>query len=344
MYDNQENPKSTFGLMVSGVALTGLLAVGTLFGLAGLTKINPGEVGILVKLIGSDRGMQEETLDTGFRWVNPFTYDVEVYDVRFKQYEMYDTAAETKDGQPVILDLSYEIGLQDAAVPQLHETVGHDWYEQVFYPRARTAVRNATSAQLSEEIYTSEGRQRIRDAVAVDLEPLRGQGLNYTVNVRSLQFKNPQFVAKLEAKAAADQDEEIQRREAKAAEQQAIKVANVAEGQKQVEIKKAEANNAKRILEAEAHKEELRLQGEGQRLQQEEQAKGILAIAKAKAEGTRLQVLAYGSGETYASVKWAENVGPNIKVYGVPTGAEGTNSIMDLTGALSGMAALKGTK
>lgn len=67
-----------------------------------------------------------------------------------------------------------------------------------------------------------------------------------------------------------------------------------------------------------------------------QQPKGILAIARAKAEGTRLQVQAYGSGETYASVKWAENLAPKLKIYGIPTGAPGTTSLMDLNGMLQG--------
>ena len=112
------------GALIGGGAFVALLAFGVLFGMTGLTTINPGEVGLLVKMVGSDRGMQDETLDTGFRWVNPITYDVDIYDVRFSQYDMAKTTAETKDGQPVVLDLSFEIGLKDSHVPQLHETVG----------------------------------------------------------------------------------------------------------------------------------------------------------------------------------------------------------------------------
>ena len=88
--------------MISSGAAVALLAIGILFGIGGITTINPGEVGILVKMIGEDRGMQDETLDTGFRWVNPLTYDVDIYDVRYSQYDMAKTTAETLDGQPVI--------------------------------------------------------------------------------------------------------------------------------------------------------------------------------------------------------------------------------------------------
>lgn len=318
--------------VISAGAFSALVLVGALFGIAGITKVNPGEVGILVKNLGSNRGMQEETLDVGMRWVNPITYDVETYDVKFQQYEMFDTNAETKDGQPIQLDISFEIGLDRAVVPDLHNTVGKGWYEEIVYPAARDAVRQASSSEYSAQVYTNEGRRRIVEyADKVLQEKFAHRGININTNLRDLAFLNEKFVSTLEQKSIAAEQEDIQRRLAIAAEQEAIKVANVAEGQKQ-----------KRIKEFEAQKEALRLEGEGERLKQEEIAQGILAVAKAKAEGTRLQVLAYGDGETYASVKWAENLGPNVKVYGVPTGAPGTASMMDLNGILSG--AFKGVK
>lgn len=307
-------------LMAAG-ALTAILA---LYGLSGITKINPGEVGILVKNIGEGRGMQEKTLDVGMRWVEPFSFDVITYNVKFQQYEMFDTRAETKDGQPIELDISFEIGLDRNVVPDLHNTVGKDWYDQVVYPAARDAIRQASSSEFSADVYTSEGRTRIVGyADQVLQEKFTHRGINITTNLRDLSFLNEQFVQTLEQKSIAAEQEDIQQRLAAAAEQEAIKIANIAEGQKQ-----------KRIKEAEANKEELRLEGEGERLKQEETALGILAIAKAKAEGTRLQVLAYGDGKTYASVKWAENLGPNVKVYGVPTGAPGTNTLVDINGVL----------
>jgi len=72
------------------------------------------------------------------------------------------------------------------------------------------------------------------------------------------------------------------------------------------------------------------------RQKKEQEAKGILAIAQAEAEGTRLQVNAFGDGKTYASVKWAENLGPNVKVWGIPTGTPGTTSLMDINGIVKG--------
>lgn len=309
----------------SKIYIFGVLCIFVLlYGAAGLTSVNPGEVGILIKVVGVDRGMQEETLGVGMRWVDPLMYDVEIYDTRFKQYEIPEIDSGTADGQSVKVDLSIQLGLLASAVPDLHSTVGRDYYDQIVYPAIRSTVRNKTATQLSDKVYTGEGRtviqNEIQETLVHKLDPL---GILVETNLRSIGFTNQDFIRTLEDKAKAAQQVTIAERNAERTEQEAIAVKNKAEGEKQKSIK-----------EAEGERERLRLLGEGERLQKEEQAKGILAIAKAEAEGNRLQVLAYGSGKTYASVRWAETLGPNVKVLGYPLGAEGTTGLFNLNGIL----------
>lgn len=305
--------------LIAGIVAACLLAI---YGVVGITTIDPGEVGLLIKMLGSNRGMQKETLDTGWYWVEPFRYDVAVYDTRLKQFSIKDMPAQTMDGQPIRVDISLEIGLKDQAVPNLHERIGRDYFDQVVWPATRAAVRNNTSTQLSDNVYTGEGRKHIQTQIEATLtKKLKDFGIMVAINLRDVKFTNSEFVATLEEKAAAAQKVIIETRNAEAAVQTAKRVENQAEGEKQ-----------KRIKAAEAEKEEIRLRGLGQRLAKEQEAKGNLALYRAEAEGTRLQVQAYGGGDTYASVKWAEHMGPNVKVYGFPTGAAGTNSFMDLNG------------
>ena len=311
--------------LASGVTLGVVLGI---YGLAGITSIEPGEAGLLVKMIGEGRGMQEETLDTGWHWIEPFKYDVVVYDTRSYQELIEDMPAQTADGQPILVDLSVELSLEDGNVPNLHEKIGRDYYDKVVYPALRSVIRNSTSTELSDQIYTGVGRGRIQELITDTMKSHVGKyGINVYVNLRDIQFTNRDFVATLERKASAAQLEEINRREAVAAEQAAIRVANVAEGEKQ-----------KRIKAAEAQAEELRLQGFGERQQKEEQAKGILAVGQAEAEVVRLRNEAMDGpgGDKIVALAWAENMGPNVKVYAVPTGAPGTASMMDLNGLLGG--------
>lgn len=310
---------------VSGIVLITFLI---LFGIAGIVDIDPGEVGLLVKKVGTNRGMQKETMDTGTRWVNPITYDVPIYDARFKQYVLSDVETQTKDGQPVLVDVSLQMGLDDGKIPWLHEHVGKDYWEQVVYPALRSAIRDKVPSKLSDEIYTSEGREGVQKAIQNVLsQKFDPMGILITVNLRDIDFTNADFIKTLERKAMAAQNVVIEERNAEAAAQVAIKTANIAEGNKQKSIK-----------EAEAERERLRLQGEGERLQKEEQAKGILAVKSAEAEGARLLTNAYtGEGARYvAQIEWARHLGPNVKVYGVPTGAPGTNSLIDINGVLKG--------
>lgn len=301
-----------------------------IYGLAGFTTVAPGEYAIVIQQFGEGKGVKDEGLSVGTHWVDPTLNDVEVYDTKATQHSL-EVGASTKDGQPVTVHVSLEISLEADKVKDLHQLIGRDYYRMVVEPAARAAIRDALPTQLSDTVYTDEGRRSIQDSIIADLEEKQvgARGIVASVNLQEVRFTNEEFLNILEAKAGAAQQEEIQRRNAAAAEQKAIAVANTAEGEKQ-----------RRIKEAEAGKEELRLAGEGAQLRDEAAAAGLLAIAKAQAEGRQLLVNAYGGGAAGAAavvgIAWAENLGPNVKVYGVPTGAPGTTTLVDLNSVLQG--------
>lgn len=312
-----------------------VLIVALIYSLAGMTHISPGEVGILIKNLGGDRGMQKEVLTTGTHWIEPWTYDVVTYDARQHQTEeVNDLPAQTGDGQPVKVNFSVQLGLEPALVPVLHEKVGPDFYTQLVHPAIIQVVKNKLPSKKSDEVYTSEGREAIERAVNDEMSKRFGMyGITAIINLKDVPFTNQDYVQILETKAKAAQQVEVETRQAAAAVQTSIKVANLAEGEKQ-----------KRIKAAEAKREEERLAGEGARLRQEEEAKGILAVATAEAKGTELRrvALSGAGGSELVSIEWAKQLGPNVKVYAFPTGAPGTNSIMDLNGIMQG--ALTGGK
>lgn len=315
---------------LSSLAVLSIIFILFVYVIGGITTVDPGEVVIKIKMIGSDKGMVEDPLEIGMHWVDPITYDVVNYDTRRKQYidSLEEMPSQTKDGQPVTVDLSLEIGLVGDKVPFLHETVGKDWYNRIVFPAVRSAVRNMVPSQSSDEVYTETGRMIIQNKMQDHFnKKFLDVGIDVAVNLKAINFTNPDFVQVLERKAIAQQNVEIENRNAQAAEKVAIKTANLAEGEKQRVIK-----------ESEAEREKARLAGEGMRLQKEEEAKGILAVATAEAEGIRLRNQAYSGegGDRLVSIAWAENLGPNVKVMGIPTGAPGTTSLMDLNGILSG--------
>lgn len=318
-------------ILLVGGSLFALFFV--IFGIASMTTIEPGEVGLVVKQFGDNRGVQETTLNTGTQFINPFTNDVIIYDTRLRQYDMEDVPSGTQDGQPVQLDVSFEIGLIDNLVPLLHERVGQNYFDQVIMPASRAAIRTATANKMSDQIYTGKGRSAIQEelnnSLTAKLEPL---GITITSNLRDIEFLNADFVAVLEEKAKAAQEETIQERKAAGARQEALKIKAIAEGQK-----------FKTVQEAEAKREQLKLQGEGYRLQKEEEAKGILAVATAEAEGINLKqrALSGPGGQLLRDIEVLGGLGKTVEFYGVPTGAPGTNTYI-VDEALRGKIAIGG--
>jgi len=301
------------------VVAMGLTAV---YGISGVTTIGLNEGGFAVTMIGAERG-KTETLMPGTRWIDPFTKDVFKYDTRGRQYDENLTGIcegiTTADGQPICVDLSAEISLSKDKLGELHTNYGPDWYERIIMPKIRSEIRTSTSAVASDNAYTAEGKEKIMHYLNSKLVQYEASGIHATVNLRELRFTNQGYIYAIEEKAIASQKEITAQRNALAAIETAKGVANTAEGEKQ-----------KRIKLAEADREERRLSGEGKRLEQEEEAKGIEAIARANAKGTELQVKAYGEGKYYSQVKVAEALGDNFQIWGVPTGAPGTSSIVGL--------------
>lgn len=301
-----------------------------IYAMAGMTHIEAGEVGILVKNWGDNRGMQKQVLGIGTTWIEPWRYDVVVYDARCRQMQEQpeEIKASTGDGQPTLVDFTLEICLEAAEVPNLHVTMGSDYYSRRVHPRLLGILKNMVPSKSSNEIYTSKGRLAVEAAVNEEMAKVFSEsGIRATLNLRDIVFTNPDYVKLIERKAGAEQKVGIATRDAEAAQATAVGVVNTAEGEKQ-----------RRIKVAEAAREEQRLIGEGSRLRNEETAKGNLAIALADAKGVeaKRQALEGAGGERMVQLEWAKNLGPNVKVWGIPTGAPGTSSFMDLNGVLKG--------
>jgi len=310
-----------------------LSAIAMIYGVGGLTTIEPGEYGVVIQQFGSEKGMKDAGLSIGTHWIEPFIYDVETYDTKAHKFDL-EMQASTKDGQPVSVHATLEISLEHGKVKDLHTLIGRDYYAQVVEPAARAAIRGALPTQLSDTVYQGVGRDLIQTAIegALVEKGIEDRGINVAINLQEIRFLNEGYLAILERKAGAAQLEEIERREALAAEQAALKVEHEARG-----VKLA------RIQAAEAQREESRLQGEGERLQKEEVAQGILAVGQAEADVIRLKAnaLTGSGGKLYRDIQVLGGLGENVEFYGVPTGAPGTSTYI-IDEALQGKIAVGG--
>ena len=73
-YRTQHLPsrRTTIGVVVAAVALLALVVLGS----ASCTRVEPGHVGIRIRLAGSERGVQNAPIVTGWIVYNPLTEQV----------------------------------------------------------------------------------------------------------------------------------------------------------------------------------------------------------------------------------------------------------------------------
>ena len=90
------------------------------------------------------------------------------------------------------------------------------------------------------------------------------------------------------------------------------------------------------VQEAEGIAEKKRLEADAMRYEQEQRAKGILAITTAEAEGKGKLAEALGGGGNVVLLEYANNIPDKLQIWGIPTGDESV-SIMDLGGVFKNM-------
>ena len=90
-----------------------------LFALACTERIDAGHEGLLVKMYGSDKGVQDVALVTGRVWYNPLTeqvFEIPTY-VQTVNYEAFTVNA--KDGSVFTVDPTISLKVIDGKSPQI---------------------------------------------------------------------------------------------------------------------------------------------------------------------------------------------------------------------------------
>jgi regulator of protease activity HflC (stomatin/prohibitin superfamily) len=303
----------------------------------GCIKIEPGSIGVLTNNLWH-RGVQPKPIETGFRFIIPVAQQIDVYNIRERKYEMTkineegekkgrdDIEFKTNDGQMVYCDATIIYSLIKDLVPILHQSVGQDYIAQTLRPTLRSSIRNYLGKYTAEEIYKGDVRLKVqdelKDAINKALNPL-GIVIN-SVLFRSFEFSQA-FEDKIEQKALSTQDVEINKKKVLAAEEYAKQVEAEARGKKLAVLQEAQGISEKKKIEADAT-----------RYEQEQNAKGILAIALAEAEGKAKLAEALGSGQNVVMLEYAKNIPDKLQIWGIPTGNESV-SIMDLGGIFKDM-------
>jgi regulator of protease activity HflC (stomatin/prohibitin superfamily) len=236
-------------------------------------RIDAGHVGLIVKLYGSEKGVQDVTEVTGMVWYNPFTTEVYQFPTFVQNVVFTKDATEgspaneefrvtTKDGLVVTFDVSMNYRVDPnkvAAIFKKYRKPLRDLDHSIMRNYMRDAYNRVSSLYSAEELYSNKSKfqTQAEDFIKKHLGA-EGFIVEQVVFLNELRLP-PTVVENINAKINASQI---------AAKKEQEIFQERAEAQKAVE--KARGDSASRVLEAES------------------KARAILAEAKAQAEANQL--------------------------------------------------------
>lgn len=198
--------------------------------MASTTSIPTGHVGVLT-LFGRVTG---DVLPEGIHLINPLK-SVEKMTVQ-TQSRKESASVPSKEGLLLSLDTSLLFRLDRNQAAQVFQSVGSDYAEKIVEPELRSAIRGATSAHSSNDLYTN-GRELVQSQIENDLKAhLAPRGVIVeAVLLRDVQL--PALLkASIEAKQQAEQDalrmSFILQKEKQEAERKSIEAKGIADFQK----------------------------------------------------------------------------------------------------------------
>lgn len=83
------------------------------------TRIDAGNEGILVKLYGTDKGVQEVSLVTGRVWYNPFTEEVHEFPIYVQTVDYNAFTVNAKDGSVFTVDPTLSFKVREGKSPEI---------------------------------------------------------------------------------------------------------------------------------------------------------------------------------------------------------------------------------
>lgn len=297
--------------------------------------VEPTQVGVLVD--NWNHKVASEPLYVGFHGYNKYTQEIIPYRVAARAYpndieanersSQYVLDLKTNDGQNINVDLTIIYSLAAKEVPALHQQVGPNYQSQILLPEIKSEARIAIGQYSAEEIYQGKVRETIQQQIKQKLVDALSHYPAIQVQdalMRHFSFSR-EFEGLIEAKKQAAQKVEINKNNAAAQEQEALRVEAEARG-----------NKLRVIQQAEGDAQAVKINADAKKYQLEQEAAGRLAQYKAEAEGKRLSAEALGGGANVVALEFAKNIPDKLQIWGIPTGANST-TLMDLNGLFKGM-------
>lgn len=155
-----------FRYLFSGLLLASLFAF-----LTSCTRIEAGKEGILIKQYGTDKGVQDVALVTGYVWYNPFIEDVEQYPTFLRTADFKPFKVNAKDGSEFIVDPTLSFNVQTGKSPFIfkrHRKNIDEITETTIYNSVKDAYRMQMNAYTTDQLISS--RKEFETAVENKLD------------------------------------------------------------------------------------------------------------------------------------------------------------------------------
>lgn len=216
--------------------------------------ISPGYVGVVVDMMGDNKGVEQKELHVGMHWIAPWK---SVY--QFPIFEQNDTWEgdregfnfQTSEGMAVSADIGITYHLRPDAIPLIFQRYrrGMDEITHVFIRNyIRDAINKSASKTKIEDLYSGkEGFfEDVERHVREDLSPI---GIELSRIYLIGRFHFPQnVISALNSKIEANQRAQQRENELREAEAEAKKQIAKAEGQAKCAIVQAESESKANAL------------------------------------------------------------------------------------------------
>lgn len=253
------------------------------------TRINVGHVGVKIKLAGSERGVQDMQLKTGWVFFNPLTEQVVEFPTSVQNIVLSASPHEGKnidesitfssiEGVNANADIGFSFHIDPVLAPQLYARFKQSDMKELAYGYMRNVIREAFSEIASkmpiQEIYGAGKTKMLNDVTAKCRDSLGKDGVIIDQLTINGAIRLPENVAQAINNAMAATQNAIQSenkvRQIKAEAEQAIAAAHgaaeaarqKAQGEADALVIKTDAEAKTRIVEAESMaKANAKLQG-----------------------------------------------------------------------------------
>ncbi len=226
------------------IAMLSFLFVGWLFC---FKMISPGYVGVIVNMLGNEKGVESQELHVGMHWISPWknVYQFPIFEQNNTWEGEHDGFNfQTSEGMAVHADIGITYHLRPDCIHLVFQRYrrGMDEITNVFIRNfIRDAINKAASRTRIEDLYSGKATffDEIEMHVKNDLQPI-GIEISRIYLIGRFHFPS-NVIAALNAKIEAMQRAQQRENELREAEAEAKKQIAKAEGQAKCAILKAES-------------------------------------------------------------------------------------------------------